>query len=403
MKIIHSADWHYRDADHDEIEKCVDFMIERASEEMPDLIVVSGDITDSQNLKLDSRSAKTICRQFSELADIAPVVNIIGTPSHDGKSAEILRYVNGEYPIHVSERPEQIYLTGGSGFWVPDCENSKYCGQIDAVITQIPTPTKQFFQADTAIEEGDKAISNAMTSILCSFGEMAKGLDCPHIINGHFQVGGAYISEKQQLIGRDIEISTDQLEMANAHLICLGHLHFSQTIKGYIHYAGSIYRKTFGETEAKGFYLHEIEGMVTKSLFIETPTKQKLTIREDFTKDENIDDLDAILYSYGPDELKDAHIKVEFKIWQDEQRINKSDIDDFFKSAGVEHVIVNLIRVPRETVRAANVLKLSSLRDKVQEMAALRLEEIDPAILEKADLLETTTADELVQIIGRVN
>ena len=370
MKIIHSADWHYRDADHDEIEKCVDFMIERARNEEIDLIIISGDITDSQNLKLDSRSAKTICRQFSELADIAPVVNIIGTPSHDGKSAEILRYVKGKYQIHVSEKPEQLYLASGllcTADMISDIGSS-----IDAVITQIPTPTKQFFQADTAIEEGDKAISNAMTSILCSFGEMAKGLDCPHIINGHFQVGGAFISEKQQLIGRDIEISTDQLEMANAHLICLGHLHFSQTIKGYIHYAGSIYRKTFGETEAKGFYLHEIEGMVTKSLFIETPTKQKLTIREDFTKEDNLEDMDAILYSYGLDELKDAHIKVEFKIWQDEQRINKSDIDDFFKSAGVEHVIVNLIRVPRETVRAANVLKLSSLRDKVQEMAVHR-------------------------------
>ena len=278
-----------------------------------------------------------------------------------------------------------------------------YIGPIDAVITQIPTPTKQFFQADTAIEEGDKAISNAMTAILGGFGEMAKGLGCPHILNGHFQVGGAFISEKQQLIGRDIEISTDQLEMANADLVCLGHIHLQQRLKGNIYYSGSIHRKTFGETEAKGFYLHEIEGMITKSLFVETPTKQKLTIREDLTKEDILEDMDVILYSYGPDELKGAHIKVEFKIWQDEQRISKSNIEEFFKSAGVEQVIVNLIRVPRETVRAANVLKLSSLRDKVQEMAALRLEEIDQAILDKADLLETTTADELVQIIGRVN
>ena len=118
LRILHSADWHYNDRDHDEIERCVDFMINTAKEQNINLIVVSGDITESQNLKLDSKSAKTICRQFSELADIAPVVNIIGTPSHDGRSAEILRYVKGEFPIHVSEKMEQIFLTGGSSFYI---------------------------------------------------------------------------------------------------------------------------------------------------------------------------------------------------------------------------------------------------------------------------------------------
>jgi len=229
LKIIHSADWHYNDWGHDEIEKCVDFMIYTAREEKPDLFVVSGDITDSQNLKLDSRSAKTICRQFSEMADIAPVVNIIGTPSHDGKSAEILRYVKGTYPIHVSERPEQILLQGGwcltdcSGFEGEDAE-------VLAIIAQVPTPTKQYFQADSAIEAGDKAISNAMTAFLGAAGITAKEHHCPHILNGHFQVGGAFISETQQLIGRDIEISTDQLAMAEAHVCCLGHIHKAQVM-----------------------------------------------------------------------------------------------------------------------------------------------------------------------------
>ncbi len=113
MKILHTADLHYRDRDHDEIEKCVDSMISSAREENPDVIIIAGDITDSQNLKLDSRSAKTICRQISELADIAPMAIIIGTPSHDGKSAEILRFIKGKYSIHVSEKPEQLLLVGG--------------------------------------------------------------------------------------------------------------------------------------------------------------------------------------------------------------------------------------------------------------------------------------------------
>jgi len=407
LKVIHSGDWHYNDRDHDEIEKCVDFMIDRARKEQADLIVVSGDITDSQNLKLDSKSAKTICRQFSEMADIAPVVNIIGTPSHDGKSAEILRYVRGEYPIHISEKPEQLYLTqGGHLVESPGLTDINY-DEIAAVITQIPTPTKQFFQADSAIAEGDKAISDAMTALFGAFGVTAHDFKCPHILNGHFQVGGAFISETQQLIGRDIEISADQLAMANAHLICMGHIHLHQQIKKNIFYSGSIYRKTFGETEPKGFVIYNLSmntpGVLYDGEFIHTPTRQKITVREDFTKSD-IREVDAVLHSFGLEDLVDAYIKVEFKVWQDEaNRINRAELERSFLDAGAVKADINLIRIPRETVRAARVLQLTKLRDKVQEMAVLRLEEVSDEILAKADLLETASQDELVQVVGRVN
>ena len=406
LRIIHSADWHYNDRDHDEIEKCVDFMITKAMEGKPDLFVISGDITDSQNLKLDSRSAKTICRQFSEMADIAPVVNIIGTPSHDGKSSEILRYVKGTFPIHVSEKPEQIYLIQGGGLVDSSGLADVNAAQVKAVITQIPTPTKQYFQADSGINVGDKAISNAMTAIFGAAGITAKEHPCPHIINGHFQVGGAYISETQQLVGRDIEISSDQLAMAEADVICMGHIHKVQRIRENIFYSGSIHRKTFGETEDKGFYIHEISSGNLKSHFIITPTRQKITIREDFTK-ADIETADGFVcdYIFGNSEaLKDALVKVEFKAWQDEScKINQAELERSFLEAGVSRVDINLIRIPRETVRAARVLTMDRLRDKIAEMATLRQESVDDSILDKADLLESTTQDELIQVVGRVN
>ncbi|WP_022667894.1 metallophosphoesterase family protein [Desulfospira joergensenii] len=418
LQIFHTADLHYNDRDHDEIEECVDFMIGKATLDRPGLFVVSGDITDSQNLKLDSRSARTIARQFSEMADIAPVVNIIGTPSHDGRSAEILRYVRGKHQIHVSEKPEQLLLIAGQlrtiNSGIPDD------AEVQAVITQIPTPTKQFFQAESAIEDGDKAISNAMTAILGAFGAVAEQFRCPHIFNGHFQVGGAFISDTQQLVGRDIEISTDQLAMANAHVTCLGHIHKAQEMRGNVFYSGSIFRKNFGETEPKGFYVHILESepkvdppftdtlnikwALTESRFIETPTRQKLTIREDATKTDICGALACSHMAYSPEDLKDAFLKVEFKVWQDEAgKINQAELERSFLEAGAARADVSLIRIPRETVRAARVLQLTSLRDKVEEMAALRLEEISEGILNKADLLESMTPEELVQVVGRVN
>ena len=407
MKILHFADLHYSEKDHDEIERCVDFMIKEAAIAAPDVIICSGDITDSQNLKLDSRSAKTLCRQFSLLADIAPVAVIIGTPSHDGKSAEILRYVRGKHNIHVSEKPEQLYLTGGrlhvASPYVVDPSN------IDAIITQIPAPTKQYIQglmSNTGIENVDRAVSDGMASLIGAFGLAAEYQSAfvPHIVNGHFQVGGAYISETQQLIGRDIEIYTDQLGMANAHLICLGHIHKQQRINDDIFYSGSIFHKDFGETDSKGFFIHEItkvelDEFFVSSTFIEVPATRKITIHADFTLDDFHDEvgINAFLESYCPIDLSGDHVRVELKIWNDEV-IDKEAIEDLYLSEGAGAVVVNITRTPRETVRAAMVLELASIRDKMAEMAALRNEAVDNGVLEKADLLETTNPDVLLKM-----
>jgi len=405
IKVLHTADWHYRDQQHDEIEKCVDFLIASARQENPDLILISGDITDNQNLKLDSRSARTICRQVSELACIAPVAIIIGTPSHDGKSAEILRYVKGQYQVHVSEHPEQLILSGGRLY---AADSGDYEGNaIDAIITQVPTPTKQFFQSEAGIAESDQQVASLLSNLLGAFGTVASQFQCPHIVSGHFQMGGAYISETQQLIGRDIEISIDQMAMANAHLVALGHIHKSQKVGGNIFYSGSIHRNTFGETEEKGFYIHTISvagqnyfyGVNSK--FLQTPARQMLKISEDFTEEGNdIRELDAVICTYGPEDLYGAHLKLEIKVWQDEAgRIKQAEIERYLLDAGAEKVVISLIRVPRETVRATRVLKAESLRDKVLAMADLRGETVTASILNKAAELETINPDELIKLV----
>jgi DNA repair exonuclease SbcCD nuclease subunit len=402
-KILHSADWHYRDPDHDEIEKCVDFMIESARVERPDVIIIAGDITHSQNLKLDSRSAKTICRQISELADIAPVAIIIGTPSHDGKSAEILRFIRGKHTIHVSEKPEQLYLVGSHLHTADSGFNSD--APVEAIITQIPTPTKQFFQAESGIAESDQQIAEALSHLLGAFGVMARQRACPHILSGHFQMGGAYISETQQLVGRDIEVSTDQMAMANAHVCCLGHIHKQQEMKGNVFYSGSIYRQNFGEMEEKGFYYHQIDRvefdqhLLTASRFVKTPTRKLVKWDEDFTKIAIGEE-----FIFNPDQVAGAHLKLDFKTWQDEAgQINQAELERMLLDAGALKVDINLIRIPRETVRCAKVLKLNTLPEKVKEMATLRGEDVSEEILSKANFLETMNEDQLMQVVGGVN
>ena len=215
-------------------------------------------------------------------------------------------------------------------------------------------------------------------------------------------MGGAYISDTQQLIGQDIEISVDQMDMASADLVCLGHIHKQQQIGTNIFYSGSIYRKTFGELEDKGFYYHTIlDDQVVESRFMGTPTRQMIKITEDFTV-ENAPGKDMLFTHYDP--APGAHIKFELKVWQDEAgEINQAGLESHYAELGADRVVVSLIRVPRETVRATRVLKAHFLREKVAAMAELRQESVAASILAKADLLEKTNVDDLIKIVGRVN
>ena len=258
MKILHTGDWHVRDRDISEIEKCLDFLVETARAEIPDIIIHSGDVFDAAGIRADSLSAKLVFKIFKELADIASVVVVIGTPSHDSDTASILQYIKARFPVHVSTRPEQIYLCEGDLNIDPSELIAPNQAPIETAISLVPAPTKQFFQTDNDIKGADSEIAQAMSGIFAGFAAQAEAYDCCHILVGHWQVGGAMVSETQIITGIDIEISKDQMALGNFDLVCLGHLHLAQEIKPNIFYSGSIYANNFGELEDKGFYIHTI-------------------------------------------------------------------------------------------------------------------------------------------------
>lgn len=107
MKILHCADLHIREKDVEEIDGCLSMIVRTARDERVDLAVIAGDIFDSRDIKLDSRSALMAIAFVSALADICPVAIVLGTPSHDGKAPEILRFARGIFPIRVYARPDR--------------------------------------------------------------------------------------------------------------------------------------------------------------------------------------------------------------------------------------------------------------------------------------------------------
>ena len=396
VKLIHSADWHCRDEDLDEVKKCLRTLGKTVKDEEVDIVVIAGDIFDSQNVKLDSKSAKLVFEVVQEIADLAPVAIVTGTKSHDGTACETLKYIRAKNQVFVSTMPEQIYLMQG-GFFVTDPTDTLPI----LTISQVPTPTKQHLQSMSDINSTNKEIAAAMSGIFGGFGARAAEHHCPHVLVGHFSVGGAFLSPAQQMLGYDIEISKDQISLAGADLVALGHIHFRQKMEPNIFYSGSIFQQDFGEVgEEKGFYFHTIDNAnrLQRSQYILSPSRKLFKITHDFTNSQN-----GFRVPFTSEMLagvKDAVVQAELKIFEDE--VSKIDRDDLeLNLAEAKEFVVKIIRVPRTSVRSEKILKLHTLREKIIELARLRGEEVANSILKKADALESMTSDEILAQVAR--
>lgn len=412
LRILHSADWHPRDKDIEELEKCLSFLIETARNSNIDLTVLAGDIFDLMMTdKLDSKSAKVVLQNVSALADIAPVAIVIGTPSHDGLAPQLLGYARGKFDIHVSSIPEQLFMHDGAFY-----EHMIGNIQPDAIITFIPQPTKQYFQTSAGIKESDQEIGQAMSALFSGFGAKIADQVAPHILVYHGGISGAALPSEHVRTGMDIEVSTDQMLLASpANYDLVG-----------VYYSGPLYATKIDEQGPNGFYIHEvderdylvccghihqrqalIEGNHANARFIETPHKKSIRLSDDFSVSENdhrggLTITDCLISGEGViiPEVTGTYIRHEIKVWQDEAGlVDKNAIKDFYLRAGAIDADIRIVRVPRENIRSKKVLTVTKLRDKLVALAESRGETVPESILLKADMLENMTEEEIIKIV----
>jgi len=399
MKILHFADIHAQGPTLEEVKKCCCFLLEQARKENPDLIIFAGDAFESAEVRLDSAPAKFMFWLFSELACVAPIVAITGTPSHDGRAAEVFEHIRAAFPIHVTaDAPEQLLLMDGEFLALSGRVPDEPTDRPDAIISAFPAPSKKWFQSPETIQGSEKAIAQELSKLFAHFSNTASDFAAPHILVGHWNVTGAYVSGRQTLTGVDIEVSRDQMELADADLVCLGHIHLRQQIGENIFFAGSTQNNTWGEMHEAGFWIHDVKkgGLAEWSRFIETPTTKMIDMSCDATAGQ-ADDLDMILYTYNKDEYEGSRVRLTIKAFADEaEKLDVPGIKAFFESVNAQ-LDLQLIRVPRENVRSQRILELDRLYDKIEENARILEETIPPGIREKAERLEAGDTDKLLE------
>jgi len=415
MKIIHFADVHYDERNHDEIKKCMDHMLMKAHDIKPDVFICSGDVTNSQYLGADTKSLKTISAQFRAMSNIAPVAVICGTPSHDGQTPAILENVSGKHRIWVSTTIEQLYLVRDDGkedaVWRIEPNQILEDDEILLVVSQIPAPTKEHWKNRQGVETDNENISQAMGAIFTGLGYRAKEHfpDTPHVLNGHFSMVGSMISATQMLPGGDIAMGKDVLAMSNADLYCLGHIHMRQeyqitnTAKAF--HSGSIFRKDFGEKdEVKGFYIHTLDGTNPHSSeFIKTPTRVMAQIDYDLIKEpwhlENKDmDFPEIIHLVMKAYAEiGGWIKIKVTTWMDEIRqINQSKIKRLLFDAGAGNVLVEIDRVRRENSREDEIIRANTLPQKFEALAKHRSQPLPDGVAGKLLKVEILNQADLI-------
>lgn len=408
LKVLHTADLHnsMKAEKQDEVETCCNFIIEQARTEQPDLIVIPGDTLDEYDgpIRLDSRPARYAIHFVKAMAEIAPVVIVRGTKSHDKETPYILQELATRHPVHVAMQIEVVALTAIDFRLIAEVEDWNDGVPIKAVITCVPSPDKahvigvmggESVQATTLVAR--EALHDALTYLGEVNAQVPAGI--PRILAGHGMITGAQFADcsNQGAVGEDFEFSPQDLKMANCDLVAFGHVHKYQSFAGNIFYSGSPGRLSFGETEEKGFLVHRLEGnALAETRFIPTPARHFEFL--EYGWEDGADGWElAFAEFFEQKKIEGADIRVRVQIPEEERhQFDRQKVIEDLEGRGARQVKVELSVIPQTRQRAAGISRLETLPEKLQKWGETVDEETPERTLEIASTIEGREVDELL-------
>lgn len=283
LKILHTADWHIGSFPGPEIggenARFLDVMeqlnqlTQRAVQEDPDIILVSGDIFHQAKVWSDrGLKEQSLCISvLRDMSQIAPVVVMRGTPNHD--SEEQFKTLSAVFTdndrVHIVTRPGIDFYT---------CKNGQFIQ-----IACLPGFDKEIFEnkntgSDTDSHFYTQELARIITDLSGQVNPRAAS-----ILMAHYTIAGANMESGQTALFSDVDpvITKDSLQNSAFTLHCFGHIHRPQEIPGArAFYSGALMQMNFNdEGQQRGFYIHEVEpGKPAVSRFVELPCRQYQTL-----------------------------------------------------------------------------------------------------------------------------
>lgn len=284
MKILHTADWHIGQFKGPVVDgvnlrsqdtvKCLEYMVQVAIEEKPDIVCVSGDIFHQEQVGPVRYSDEMITATniITSLAHFSKYVIVMrGTPNHDGAAQfrVLERMLLNIRNVDVVTEPGVIKTP-----W--------------ADIACLPGFDKQEFRAKfpgLSADEENLAWTKYISDMV--FALRAECEKTP-ILMAHYTVPGCNMESGQTSFFTNFEpvIPREALMAARYEAVLLGHIHRPQIIEGFdnVFYSGAINAMNFNdEGQDRGFWIHEFneKGTLVKGHRYTTPYRQFHTITWD--------------------------------------------------------------------------------------------------------------------------
>ena len=280
MKILHTADWHIGQFKGPVVDgvnlrsqdtvKCLEYMVEVARKERPDVVCISGDIFHQEQIGPVRYSDEMIVATeiITELSKVAKSVIVMrGTPNHDGSGQfrVLEKMLANVANVNVVTKPTVL--------------KTPY-----ADIACIPGFDKQQFRSrfpGLSSEEENLTWTKYISDIVLALRAQCEKIP---VLMAHYTVPGCNMESGQTAFFSNFEpvIPRETLQTADYEAVLLGHIHRPQRIDGLhnVFYSGAINAMNFNdENQRRGFYIHEFEGgEMILSRFCETPYRRFKTV-----------------------------------------------------------------------------------------------------------------------------
>jgi len=398
IKILHSADFHYSRETQENAMMSLETFLEKGKEEAADLFVIAGDLFDRAVNNTESSGFPQLEQIIKQMLDVAPVVIVTGTPTHDLPGCyDVFCDIKANHNFTILRPGTGYFLSTWNSdfrrpFFVTEKKPEAYYPQL--LILGIPEPSKEQFLKDKQLgkEESNTAIKEGMQKLLLGLAAIRKQYsNIPCLLVFHVTIAGSSLHKHQVLPAGGIQIGKDDLALVGADYYALGHIHLAQQIGDLpAYYAGSAFPIDWGETDKKGFNLvtlhDDLHAHVDRLSYYHAPRKKIVT------------DLTGLPLVMEKGELTFRGYDVWLQIKVDREKrssVNIIEIGDKLKEYGaLMGTFVELVVKPTETIRSAEIQDATNLRDKVKIHGELSGKKVQETVLVKADELEATAKAE---------
>lgn len=324
FKILGTADWHIGEFKGPVIDgvnlrsqdtiNCLDYMVDIARDERPEIVCVSGDIFHQEQIGpvRYSKEILVATRIIKELASVSKYVVVMrGTVNHDGNGQfKVLKeMLSSEKNVSVVTEPTVIKTPLADIACIPGFDKQEF---------------RSRFPGLSADEENEVWTSYISGMVMGLRAECHK----TPILMAHYTVPGCNMESGQTSFFTNFEpvIPRETLMAAKYEAVLLGHIHRPQMLGGLhnVFYVGAVNEFNFNdENQDRGFGLYKFEsGRLIKADRYTTPYRQFYTIAWDSDEvGDYIREGNMYLYRTGlPERAADKIVRVRYSCTSEQKK-----------------------------------------------------------------------------------